>query len=83
MALAPLSSQRVRDFALGASRWFAVTLLVSLVHTGVLASVLPRGGVVAFCAVVVLTMLAAEAFDPRLMWDAAGANEERPVKGEA
>jgi len=53
---------------------FAVTVLVSLVHVGVLASVLPRYGAVAFCAVVVLTMWATDAFDPRLMWDAAGKN---------
>lgn len=62
-----------------AGRWslvdvFAVTILVSLVHMGVLASVLPRLGAAAFCAVVLLTMLAAETFDPRLMWDAAGLN---------
>jgi paraquat-inducible protein A len=30
---------------------------------------------VAFCAVVVLTMFAAESFDPRLMWDAVGHNQ--------
>jgi paraquat-inducible protein A len=53
---------------------FAVTLLVSIVHMGRLASVLPRYGAVAFCAVVVLTMCATDAFDPRLMWDAAGMN---------
>ena len=28
-------------------------------------------GAVAFCGVVILTMFAAETFDPRLMWDAA------------
>ena len=32
----------------------------------------PGIGAVAFGAVVILTMLAAETFDPRLMWDAAG-----------
>lgn len=53
---------------------FAVTVLVSIVHMGRLASVLPRYGAVAFCAVVILTMLATDAFDPRLMWDAAGMN---------
>jgi paraquat-inducible protein A len=53
---------------------FAVTLLGSLVHMGILASVLPRYGAVAFCAVVLLTMWATSAFDPRLMWDAAGQN---------
>jgi paraquat-inducible protein A len=63
----------------GIGRWslvdvFAVTLLVSLVHMGKLAVVLPGGGALAFCAVVVLTMIAAELFDPRRMWDAAGQN---------
>jgi len=29
---------------------------------------------------VVLTMLASEAFDPRLMWDAAGQNEPRALE---
>ena len=31
----------------------------------------PGAGALAFCAVVILTMFAAETFDPRLMWDAA------------
>ena len=34
-------------------------------------SVLPGAGVLFFAAVVVLTMLAAETFDPRLLWDSA------------
>ncbi|MDB4988637.1 MAG: Paraquat-inducible protein [Myxococcaceae bacterium] len=59
---------------------FAVTILVSLVHMGIMASVLPRYGAVAFCGVVILTMLAAEAFDPRLMWDAAGLNDSTPLE---
>lgn len=60
---------------------FAVTVLVSIVHMGRLASVLPRYGAVAFCAVVILTMFATDAFDPRLMWDAAGMNgPERQVR---
>jgi paraquat-inducible protein A len=33
----------------------------------------PGVGALAFCAVVVLTMFAAETFDPRLMWDTAAA----------
>jgi paraquat-inducible protein A len=36
----------------------------------------PGVGAVAFCGVVILTMFAAETFDPRLMWDAA---EREPV----
>ena len=35
-----------------------------------------RRGCIAFCGVVVLTMMAAMSFDARLMWDAAGANHE-------
>jgi paraquat-inducible protein A len=34
----------------------------------------PGVGAVAFCAVVILTMPAAETFDPRLIWDAASRN---------
>jgi len=53
---------------------FAVAILVSLVNMGLLATVEPSYGAVAFCGVVLLTILAAEEFDPRLMWDAAGEN---------
>jgi len=28
------------------------------------------------CSVVIITMMAAMSFDPRLMWDAAGENDE-------
>lgn len=49
---------------------FMLSLLVALVQFGVLATVEAKVGAVAFAAVVVVTMLAAEAFDPRLMWDA-------------
>jgi paraquat-inducible protein A len=50
---------------------FMVSILTALVRMGTLASVYPGAGAVAFCAVVILTMLAAHSFDPRLMWDAA------------
>jgi paraquat-inducible protein A len=53
---------------------FATMALVELARFGWLGTVLPGTGATAFCAVVVLTMLAAESFDPRLMWDAAGEN---------
>ena len=49
---------------------FMISLLVALVRYGILARVEAKPGAVAFAAVVVITMLAAEAFDPRLMWDA-------------
>ena len=60
----------------GIGRWsmidvFMVSILVALVQFGALESVIPGPGAVAFAAVVILTMFAAESFDPRLMWDAA------------
>lgn len=50
---------------------FMISLLVALVQFGVLATVEAKAGALAFASVVVITMLAAQAFDPRLMWDAA------------
>ncbi len=51
---------------------FMLAVLVGLVRMGLLASVTPGLGAVCFSGVVVLTMLSAFSFDPRLMWDAAG-----------
>ena len=56
---------------------FAVALLVALVQFGTLAHVEPGVGIVAFGAVVVLTMLATLSFDPRLIWDAAHLDAPR------
>lgn len=56
---------------------FAVALLVALVHFGPLARVEPGGGIIAFGAVVVLTMLATMSFDPRLIWDAPEKDPSR------
>jgi paraquat-inducible protein A len=48
---------------------FVDTLTVALVPLQPLMSVEPGPGVLFFGAVVVLTMLAAESFDPRLIWE--------------
>ena len=53
---------------------FVVALLVALVNFGSLAQVLPGPGIIAFAAVVVLTMLASASFDPRLIWDAEASH---------
>lgn len=50
---------------------FVATFTVALLQLQPLMSVAPGSGVLFFAAVVVLTMLAAEAFDPRLLWDSA------------
>ena len=50
---------------------FMIAILTALVQMGQIATVIPRAGAPCFAAVVVLTMLSASSFDPRLMWDAA------------
>ena len=54
---------------------FVVTILVALVRLGNLATVEAQTGAVFFGSVVVLTMLAAESFDPRLIWDNSEARK--------
>jgi paraquat-inducible protein A len=40
------------------------------VQFGEFSTVTPRSGIVAFAAAVVLTVLATQAFDPRVLWRA-------------
>ena len=48
---------------------FLLAILVSLVKLGQLATVVPGTGLVAFTAMVVLTLFASAAFDPKLIWE--------------
>jgi paraquat-inducible protein A len=48
---------------------FLLAILVALVKLGQLATVIPGPGLLAFTAVVVLTLLASSAFDPKLIWE--------------
>lgn len=50
---------------------FVVAILVALIRAGNLMSINPGPAAVAFAMVVILTMLAAISFDPRLIWDKA------------
>jgi paraquat-inducible protein A len=50
---------------------FMEALLGALVRFGTVITIEPGIGAVAFCGVVILTIFAAETFDPRLMWDNA------------
>ena len=68
---------RVTEFI---GRWsmvdvFVVAILVGVVQLGSAISIHPGAGALSFAAVVVLTMFAAMSFDPRLIWDAAGAQQ--------
>ena len=70
---------RVTEFV---GRWsmvdiFVVAILVAVVQLGSTISIHPGAGAVSFAAVVVLTMLAAMSFDPRLIWDAAARSKAR------
>jgi paraquat-inducible protein A len=53
---------------------FMESLLGALVVFGSVITIEPGIGAVAFCTVVLLTMFAAETFDPRLMWDVVDAD---------
>jgi paraquat-inducible protein A len=74
---------RMVDFI---GRWSMVDVFVdaftaALVQLQPLMSVAPAPGLFFFAAVVVLTMLAVESFDPRLIWDSASGAVPRPNQG--
>ncbi|UDG79884.1 Paraquat-inducible protein A [Candidatus Steffania adelgidicola] len=48
---------------------FVISALSTLVRMGSLMRIIPGIGVVLFSLVVILTMMAAKTFDPRLLWD--------------
>jgi paraquat-inducible protein A len=56
---------------------YVITMLVALVQFQALATIEAGPASIAFGAVVVLTLLAAMAFDPRLIWDAAERDHVR------
>lgn len=55
---------------------FVIAILVAVVNFGRIASVEANLGAVAFASVVVLTMLAAVTFDPRLIWDNTESDDD-------
>jgi paraquat-inducible protein A len=70
----PVDRTRLYRFTEFVGRWsmvdvFVVTVLVALVNLGAVASVAAGPGAPFFAGVVILTMLAANSFDPRLIWD--------------
>jgi paraquat-inducible protein A len=56
---------------------FVDTFTVSLIQLQPLMSVEPAPGLLFFAAVVVLTMLAVESFDPRLIWDSSNEKKDQ------
>ncbi|MGH6917786.1 MAG: paraquat-inducible protein A [Geminicoccaceae bacterium] len=56
---------------------FMISILVALVNLGAIATIVPGPGAIAFAAVVILTMIAAMSFDPRLIWDGQESSRDR------
>ncbi len=48
---------------------FVVAVLVGLIQLGGIMSIRPGAAALSFAIMVMLTMVAAHAFDPRLIWD--------------
>lgn len=61
---------------------FVIAILVAAVNFGNLASIEANLGAAAFASVVILTMMAAVTFDPRLIWDNTFDGSEDEEKGE-
>ncbi|SDK78131.1 paraquat-inducible protein A [Franzmannia pantelleriensis] len=76
---------RITEFI---GRWsmidvFVVAMLVALIRAGALMSITPGPAALAFGAVVVLTMLAAMTFDPRLIWDDPAGHADATTEPDA
>jgi paraquat-inducible protein A len=76
--------ERARFYRLteAVGRWsmvdiYVITISVALVRLGAVARFEAGPGIVFFAAVVVLTMLAAMSFDPRLIWDKKESRNDR------
>jgi paraquat-inducible protein A len=76
----PLLRTKIYRVVTFVGRWsmldiFVVTVLVALVQLQTIAVITAGPGALAFGVVVVLTMLAAYTFDPRLIWDPMAAEK--------
>jgi paraquat-inducible protein A len=84
------SRQRLYEIVEYIGRWsmidvFVVAILSSLVQLNVVVAINPGPASFAFACSVIFTMLSAQAFDPRLIWDSIpddhGAMPERTTPG--
>ncbi|WP_299595107.1 paraquat-inducible protein A [uncultured Microbulbifer sp.] len=82
--VSPRQAMRVYRVVNAIGRWslldlFMISILVALVDMGAIAEVAAGAGSTAFATVVVVTMFAVRAFDPRLIWDVV---EEKHIAEE-
>jgi paraquat-inducible protein A len=80
----PVDRTRLYRITEAVGRWsmvdiYVVTIMVALVKLGNLATIEAQAGAVFFGAVVVITMIAAMTFDPRLIWDNLESTHDRPA----
>ncbi|MEH6616511.1 MAG: paraquat-inducible protein A [Porticoccus sp.] len=69
---------RITEFI---GRWsmidvFVVAVLVALIHIDNILVIRPGAATIAFASVVMISMVAAESFDPRMMWDQVEDSDE-------
>jgi paraquat-inducible protein A len=62
---------------------FVISIMLTLVDRGQILNFTPGFGAVAFGIVVILTMLAAESIDPRLLWDSQPKSKQPLLKKES
>jgi paraquat-inducible protein A len=77
----PKDRTRLYRFTEAIGRWsmldiYVVTIMVALVQLGMLANIDAGPAALYFALVVVITMIAAESFDPRLIWDVVEEQNE-------
>ncbi|WP_042013618.1 PqiA/YebS family transporter subunit [Aeromonas fluvialis] len=81
-AESPLSKLKLYRMTEFVGRWsmidvFVVAILAGLIRLGNLMTIYPGPAAVAFAGVVLITMVAAMSFDPRLIWDLQQGERER------
>ena len=77
----PVERTRLYRLTEAIGRWsmvdvFVITIMVALVRLGNLATIEASAGAVFFGSVVVITIFAAESFDPRIIWDRSGTGQK-------
>lgn len=82
--VSPVPATRLYRLTELLGRWsmvdvFVVAVLAAMVQMGTLMNIHPGPAAISFAAVVILTMISAMSFDPRLIWDRAHAALESGV----
>ena len=80
----PVDRTRLYRLTEAVGRWsmvdiYVVTIMVALVKLGNLATIEAQAGAIFFGAVVVITIVAAMSFDPRLIWDNLESTHDKPA----